>query len=317
MASASAHLPGTSRHTNSQDVEVPQFDLLPSKRSKDGEGKAKKGRARRAKAAAKTLLPEDHHYNVRRAGWAVDGALCWPQHCTHCNRYSACLQTQVQCTTSPVQSCRQCTKPDCCCSLATFLAQVDNLNRFALRPRNAMPTAGSLPGADGTAGGAAPSGAAGADEQQRDFQGDDAFDGFGGAGCMGIGPALHRRVACGFNCTCLHRLSDWRHWLCAHHGRTPPSLALPPAVPLTVHAQTLLQAAATMTMMMWAATAAMTAAGATWETCCWLATARGWRWCRRVALLGWQQLSQAMVAARVHGSAASASLLHAHHASAA
>ncbi|PRW32517.1 condensin complex subunit 2 [Chlorella sorokiniana] len=103
-----------------QDAEVPQFDLLPSKRGKDGEGKAKKGRAKRGKAAAKTLLPEDHHYNV------------------------------------------------------------DNLNRFALRPRNAMPSTGGLPGADGTAGGAAPGGAAGAEDQQPDFQGDDAFDGFGG-----------------------------------------------------------------------------------------------------------------------------------------
>lgn len=51
-------------HSDAQDAEAPQFDLLPSKRGKDGEGKAKKGRARRAKAPAKTLLPEDHHYNV-------------------------------------------------------------------------------------------------------------------------------------------------------------------------------------------------------------------------------------------------------------
>ena len=43
---------------------MPEFDLLPSKRGKEGEGKAKKGRARRAKAPAKTLLPEDHHYDV-------------------------------------------------------------------------------------------------------------------------------------------------------------------------------------------------------------------------------------------------------------
>lgn len=65
--------------------------------------------------------------------------------------------------------------------------QVANLNRFALRPRNAMPSAGGLPGADGTAGGAAPgSGAAGADGQQPDFQGDDAFDGFGGERCWGF-----------------------------------------------------------------------------------------------------------------------------------
>ena len=53
-------------HSDAQDAEAPQFDLLPSKRGKDGEGKAKKGRARRAKAPAKTLLPEDHHYNVSR-----------------------------------------------------------------------------------------------------------------------------------------------------------------------------------------------------------------------------------------------------------
>lgn len=90
----------------------------------------------------------------------------------------------VQCSAPLVlQPCRQCTKLDSCCSLATFLPQVDTLNRFALRPRNAMPTAGGLPGAEGTAGGAAPGGAAGADEQQPDFQGDDAFDSFGGAGC--------------------------------------------------------------------------------------------------------------------------------------
>lgn len=65
----------------------------------------------------------------------------------------------------------------------TLPCQVENLNRFALRPRNAMPTAGSLPGADGTAGAAAQGGTAGADDQQPEFQGDDAFDGFGGAGC--------------------------------------------------------------------------------------------------------------------------------------
>ncbi|KAI7835644.1 hypothetical protein COHA_010458 [Chlorella ohadii] len=66
--------------------------------------------------------------------------------------------------------------------VALMEAQVENLNRFALRPRNAMPTAGSLPGADGTAGAAAQGGTAGADDQQPEFQGDDAFDGFGGGG---------------------------------------------------------------------------------------------------------------------------------------
>jgi len=78
----------------------------------------------------------------------------------------------------------------------TLPCQVDNLNRFALRPRNAMPTAGGLPGADGTAGAAAQGGTAGADDQQPEFQGDDAFDGFGGAGCFKLREwrALRRRA---------------------------------------------------------------------------------------------------------------------------
>lgn len=102
---AAAHLPGTSCHTHSQEVEVPQFDLLPSKRGKDEKGKAKKGRGRRAKATAKTLLPEDHHYNVRRAGWAVE-VPCAGRRIAHpaTTTVFACKPapcSAVQCTTSP------------------------------------------------------------------------------------------------------------------------------------------------------------------------------------------------------------------------
>ena len=56
---------------------MPEFDLLPSKRGKEGEGKAKKGRARRAKAPAKTLLPEDHHYDVRTLLCCSFAGCCW------------------------------------------------------------------------------------------------------------------------------------------------------------------------------------------------------------------------------------------------
>ena len=47
---------------------APEFELLPARKA---------GKARKARPAAKTLLPEDHHYNVRACWWGLSWLLCW------------------------------------------------------------------------------------------------------------------------------------------------------------------------------------------------------------------------------------------------
>ena len=112
-----------------EQVPEPAFELMAQREA----GMAKK--ARRAKPAAKTLLPEDHHYKV------------------------------------------------------------ENLNRYALRPRNAIIAASS-----GDAAGAAADTAAGTEvgadgggaEMPAFDGGDDGFDGFSNGESMAPGQQQHR-----------------------------------------------------------------------------------------------------------------------------